>query len=140
MDTQPRIRSEVEGCPVFVTAQILGKRWSILVLQSLMTPRASNGLRFNELQKDLSWISPKVLTQRLRELEAEGILNRIVDAENIPPKVTYNLTHKGEALRGVLTHMQQWGMEHGDKKTEHCLGSGFAHCQGCRGDGQMTRP
>ena len=79
MDTQPRIRSEVEGCPVFVPAQILGKRWAILVLQSLMTPRASNGLRFNELQKDLSWISPKVLTQRLRELEAEGILNRIVD-------------------------------------------------------------
>ncbi|MHA1577647.1 MAG: winged helix-turn-helix transcriptional regulator [Candidatus Thorarchaeota archaeon] len=138
MEDQPRIRSEVEGCPVFITSQILGKRWTILVLQTLMTTRASNGLRFNELQKDLSWISPKVLTQRLRELEAEGILNRFVDAKNIPPKVTYQLTQKGESLRIVLTHMQQWGMEHGGSKTEQCLGNGFSQCQGCRGTGNAV--
>ncbi len=132
MTKQPRIRSEVEDCPVFITSQILGKRWTILVLQSLMTPCASGGLRFNQLQKDLGWVSPKVLTQRLRELEAQEILNREVDATNIPPTVTYKLTLKGEALRGVLTHMQQWGMEYSGPKTEHCLGSGFAHCDGCR--------
>ena len=133
MKKPPRIKSEVEECPVFITSQILGKRWTILVLQSLMTPNAAEGLRFNQIQKDLVWVSPKVLTQRLRELESEEIVTRVVNAKSIPPSVIYTLTLKGEALRGVLTHMQQWGMEYGGRQTTQCIGTGFAHCDGCRG-------
>ncbi len=127
----PRVRKDVEGCPVYITSQILGKAWTILILQSLMPPFAQGGLRFNQLQKDLSWVSPKILSQRLKELALEGIINRNVDASSIPPKVTYTLTRKGEDLRGVLTMMQGWGKKHGGKHGA-CSGQGFDHCDGCR--------
>jgi len=127
-----RIKQDVEGCPVYITSQVLGKAWTILILQTLMVPSAKGGLRFNQLQKDLSWVSPKILSQRLKDLAREDILRRTVDASSIPPRVTYTLTRKGEDLRGVLTMMQQWGVKHGGKKTEHCKGKGFTNCDGCR--------
>ncbi len=128
----PRVKEDVEHCPVFITSNILGKKWTILILQSLMSPRARDGLRFNELQKDLSWISAKMLSQRLSELQEEDILSRSVDSSQMPPHVTYTLTQKGEDLRGVLTMMQSWGMKHGGSNTSKCLGQGFSHCDGCR--------
>ena len=85
-----------------------------------------------EIQKDLSWISAKMLSQRLSELKEESILTRDVDSEQIPPSVTYRLTKKGEDMRGVLTMMQTWGMKHGDNATPKCLGQGFSNCDGCR--------
>ncbi len=127
-----RDRVAVESCPVFIASNILGKRWTILILQSLMRESARLGLRFNQLQKDLEWISPKVLTERLRELETEGILDRNVDASTIPPKVSYKLTIKGQDLRGVLTLMQQWGSKYGGEKTSICMGVGFEKCDGCK--------
>jgi DNA-binding HxlR family transcriptional regulator len=131
-DYQPRVKEDVEGCPVYITSKILGKAWTILVLQSLMAPYARKGLRFNQIQKDLSWVSPKILSQRLKELKQEDIISREVNAEFIPPHVIYKLTRKGEALRGVLTMIQQWGVKHGGQQTKKCLGKGFSHCDGCR--------
>ena len=128
----PRVKADVEGCPVYITSGILGKKWTILILQTLMSPRAKHGLRFNEIQKDLSWVSAKMLSQRLSELQDEDILTRSVDSSIIPASVSYKLTRKGEDLRGVLTMMQQWGMKHGGEKTSKCLGKGFSHCDGCR--------
>ncbi|MHA1934019.1 MAG: winged helix-turn-helix transcriptional regulator [Candidatus Thorarchaeota archaeon] len=126
-----RDRIAVENCPVFVTSQILGKRWTILILQALMMPKAGQGIRFSEIQKNLEWISPKVLTQRLRELEKENVLTRKVDASSIPPKVSYQLTAKGEELRDVLTMMQQWGMKYGSSDPGICNGVNFENCDGC---------
>ncbi len=128
----PRVKADVEGCPVYITSGILGKKWTILILQTLMAPRAKEGLRFNEIQKDLSWVSSKMLSQRLSELKDEEILTRTVDSSTIPASVSYKLTRKGEDLRGVLTMMQQWGMKHGGDKTGKCLGQGFSGCDGCR--------
>lgn len=127
-----RVKKDVEDCPVYITSQVLGKAWTILILQTLMVPSAKGGLRFNQLQKDLGWVSPKILSQRLKDLAREDILQRVVDASSIPPRVTYTLTRKGEDLRGVLTMMQQWGVKHGGTMNEHCKGKGFTHCDGCR--------
>ncbi len=129
---KPRVKEDVVDCPVYITSQVLGKAWTILILQTLMAPQSENGLRFNQIQKDLSWVSPKILSQRLRELTEDGILSREVNAEKIPPRVTYRLTKKGEDLRGVLTMMQKWGMKHGGEKTARCTGDGFSQCDGCR--------
>ncbi|MCK5237933.1 MAG: helix-turn-helix transcriptional regulator [Candidatus Thorarchaeota archaeon] len=129
---RPRVKKDVEGCPVYVTSQVLGKAWTILILQTLMAPHSKNGLRFNQIQKDLSWVSPKILSQRLKDLTSDGILSREVKAERIPPHVTYRLTKKGADLRGVLAMMQKWGMKHGGDISEKCLGKGFSHCDGCR--------
>jgi DNA-binding HxlR family transcriptional regulator len=127
----PRSLDIVEGCPVFVASKILGKRWTIMILQSLMRDSAISGLRFNELHKDLNWISPKVLTERLREMESEGIVQRNVDASTMPTKVCYRLTTKGQDLRGVLTEMQQWGSKYGDE-TSNCTHIGFKKCDVCQ--------
>ncbi|MHA1906957.1 MAG: winged helix-turn-helix transcriptional regulator [Candidatus Thorarchaeota archaeon] len=129
---KPRVKEDVEGCPVYITSQVLGKAWTILILQTLMAPHSKNGLRFNQIQKDLSWVSPKILSQRLKDLTRDGILSREVNAEKIPPHVTYKLTKKGEDLRGVLTMMQNWGVKHGGEITTKCIGKGFSHCDGCR--------
>ncbi|TFG13877.1 transcriptional regulator [Candidatus Thorarchaeota archaeon] len=128
----PRNKEHIETCPVFITSRILGKKWTILVLQTLMTPEANNGLRFSEIQNELSWISPKVLTQRLRELEDEGLLLREVDSSDMPVKVTYSLTDKGQALDSVLIEMQLWGREYGGKEAERCIEEGFEFCHSCQ--------
>ena len=125
-------RESVEMCPVFAASHILGKRWSILIIQVLLRPQAVIGLRFSEIQKELSWISPKVLTQRLRELQESGIVSRDVDVSSIPPKVWYTLTEKGRDLGPALEAMQTWGMKHGGKVVAVCMGKGFEHCHECQ--------
>jgi DNA-binding HxlR family transcriptional regulator len=97
-----------------------------------LRPEASIGLRFNELQKELSWVSPKILTQRLRELQEAEILTRTVDATNIPPAVWYKLTEKGSDLIDTLEAMQAWGQRHGGHVVDSCERRGFAHCRECR--------
>ncbi|MHA2021381.1 MAG: winged helix-turn-helix transcriptional regulator [Candidatus Thorarchaeota archaeon] len=129
---ESRSKEAVMSCPVFLASTILGKRWTILILQALMTSSAKDGLRFNEIHKTLDWISAKVLSGRLKELVVEGLVTREVDAEVIPPSVTYTLTDKGNDLRGVLTLMQEWGKKHGGSQAEECLGPGFEDCQGCK--------
>lgn len=96
-----------------------------------MTPEAENGLRFNQIQRDLDWITPKVLTQRLRELAKQGIVTRTVDGSNIPPKVWYKLTEKGEGLRETLTSMQKWGRKFGEAILAACIRTDFDRCHEC---------
>ncbi len=127
-----RSKESVEMCPVFAASRILGKRWSILIIQVLLTPQAAIGLRFSELQRELSWISPKVLTQRLRELQESGIISRDVDVSSVPPKVWYMLTEKGRDLGPSLEAMQAWGMKHGGKVVAVCTGKGFENCHECQ--------
>ncbi len=127
-----RSKEAVEMCPVFAASRVLGKRWSILIIQVLLRPEASIGLRFNELHRELSWVSPKILTQRLRELQESGILSRTVDASNIPPAVWYTLTDKGRDLKPTLHAMQAWGQKHGGHVVAVCERKGFKNCHECQ--------
>ena len=96
------------SCQVETTLAILGGRWKVLILQQLL-----GGIRrFNELNRALSGITHKTLTQQLRELEAHGIISRKVYAQ-IPPRVEYSLTPLGKTLRPVLTAMHDWAERHG---------------------------
>jgi DNA-binding HxlR family transcriptional regulator len=91
-------------CPRYEHAiQILGKRWTGLLLNALMDgPR-----RFCELTAVVEGLSDRVLSDRLRELEMEGILQRIVYPQ-IPVRVEYQLTEKGHALRPVIEAIHTW--------------------------------
>ncbi|TFG31732.1 transcriptional regulator [Candidatus Thorarchaeota archaeon] len=129
--TTVRTKESAENCPIFIVTKILGKRWAILVLQELLASKNPDGAQFSELNRTLSWISPKVLTQRLRELEKEGILRRRVDTTIIPPHVHYSLTAKGLDFAPILDNMQQWGIKHGGNKTIGCLGEGISSCSEC---------
>lgn len=97
-------KDELPICPVATTVQIIGSKWKLLILRNLM----QRPWRFNELRKDLEGISQKVLTDSLRSMEADGIIDRTVYAE-VPPRVEYALSEIGETLRPVIDAMAEWG-------------------------------
>ena len=84
-------------CPVEYTASLIANKWKIIILRELLTGTK----RYNELTRSVVGISAKVLTENLRELEKDGIINRKVYPE-VPPKVEYSLTKKGEDLKEDL--------------------------------------
>jgi DNA-binding HxlR family transcriptional regulator len=93
-----------QHCPRYDHAvAVLGKRWTGLLLDALMSgPR-----RFCELTALVEGLSDRVLSDRLRELEAEGIVKRVVYPQ-IPVRVEYQLTEKGEALKPVIEAIHTW--------------------------------
>lgn len=98
-------------CPVEYTASILSNKWKCLILRDLLTGTK----RFNELNKSIVGISAKVLTENLRELENDGIVNRKTYAV-VPPKVEYSLSQKGEELKPIIDLMKDFGNKYKDKK------------------------
>lgn len=111
MDTVKKPRYETyiyEACPVEATLELIGGKGKGMILYHLMT----NGtLRFNELKRLLRFITPRMLTKQLRELESCGLVARKVFAE-VPPKVEYSLTERGESLQSILLMLKTWGEEH----------------------------
>lgn len=92
---EPRfLRSDVElrECPVETSMGVLGKKWTILIIRDIGTYRRE---RFHQLLKSLACIAPKVLATRLKELEAEGFLERRVERSRPPKVVRWTLTEKG---------------------------------------------
>lgn len=94
-------------CAVERTLQVIGGRWKVLILRELF----QGVKRFGQLQRALTGITQKMLTQQLRELEADGIVHREVYPQ-VPPKVEYALTPLGETLQPILDVMHQWGNQH----------------------------
>lgn len=91
-------------CPVARTAEIISGKWTLLIIRDLTTGTK----RFSELERSLEGISPKTLSERLSALEREGILSRRTYAE-VPPKVEYSLTEKGQALASLIETMRAYG-------------------------------
>ncbi|MEM6431901.1 MAG: helix-turn-helix domain-containing protein [Deinococcota bacterium] len=91
-------------CTVERAAGVISGKWTTLILRDLL----SGTKRFGELRHSLAGISPKTLTDRLRELEDQGVVVRTIYPE-VPPRVEYSLTDKGQALGAVIQAMAQWG-------------------------------
>lgn len=91
-------------CPVEATLELIGGKYKALILWHL----AEGTLRFSELKKLVAHATPKMLTQQLRELEAQKLVHREV-YPIIPPKVEYSLTELGKSLMPVLVSMRDWG-------------------------------
>jgi len=99
---------ETTTCSVAACAEIIGAKWTALLLHDLSEgPR-----RFSELEHSCAGISPRTLSERLRALEAEGILARHSYPES-PPRVEYELTDKGEALLPIIDAMREFGRDWG---------------------------
>jgi DNA-binding HxlR family transcriptional regulator len=101
MTTRP---AEPIECPVARTADIIGNKWTPLILRDLAKGRR----RFSELERSLNGISPKTLSERLKRLEEAGVIERACFAE-VPPRVEYTLTDKGHALLPVIDCMREFG-------------------------------
>ena len=102
--------SELSECPVNVAAQVIGCKWKILILRNLL----QRPWRFNELKRSLEGISQKRLTESLRALEADGIIDRKVFSA-VPPRVVYSLSTKGRDLLPVFEAMAAWGKKFGNE-------------------------
>lgn len=108
--------SATETCPVETTLDLIGGKYKSLILWHL-----SNGkLRFSELRSRISKATPKMLTQQLRELEAQALIHREVFPV-VPPKVEYSLTETGKSLMPILVAMRDWGADYlRSKNMEPC--------------------
>ena len=101
-------REELPECPVATTVQLIGNKWKLLIIRNLIY----NGeQRFSDFLKTIPAISKKVLTDNLRALENDGIINRQVFAE-VPPRVVYSLSELGQSLKPILDAMMNWGNEY----------------------------
>lgn len=101
---------DLPTCPVAQTLNLIGERWTILLLRDLLLhgPR-----RFQDFQDSLTGVAPNTLSARLKEMEDNGLLFRQFYSER-PPRVEYVLTDKGKSLGPIVRAMQQWGQKHID--------------------------
>ena len=104
------MRKTFTDCPVEYTATLIASKWKVIILRELL----EGTKRYNELTRNVVGISAKVLTENLRELEEDGILSRKVYPE-VPPKVEYSLTKKGNDLKPVVEAMKAYGLKYKDK-------------------------
>ncbi len=95
-------------CSIEKALEVLNGKWTFLILRDLF----EGTKRFGELRKSLCGVSPKTLSQRLKELEDKGILVR-KPYSTIPPTVEYSLTEKGQSLKPIIKAMKLWGAQWG---------------------------
>ncbi|MCZ4279144.1 helix-turn-helix domain-containing protein [Kiloniella laminariae] len=98
------------GCPTETTLALIAGKWKVMVIYWLLKEKR----RFNQLQRDLSGITPRTLGKQLKEMEQDGLLKR-VDYGEIPPRVEYSLTSLGRSLEPILIAMEEWAQLNGEK-------------------------
>jgi len=97
-----------KSCPVARSLDIIGERWTILLLRDLFLqgPR-----RFQDFQESLAGVAPNTLSARLKAMKEHGLIARRVYSEH-PPRLEYHLTEKGKSLGPVLKALREWGRHH----------------------------
>lgn len=98
----------LKNCPVARTLDIIGERWTILILRDLLLqgPR-----RYQDFQDSLAGVAPNTLSARLKAMEAAGLIARKLYSEH-PPRLEYHLTERGKSLGPVLKALREWGQRH----------------------------
>jgi len=99
---------DIPDCPVARTLDLIGERWTILLLRDLLLegPR-----RFQDFQASLPGVAPNILSARLKAMEEGGLIGRQLYSER-PPRVEYVLTDKGKSLGPIVKAMRDWGTKH----------------------------
>ncbi len=92
------------GCSVEAAISLIDGKWKCVILFHLQNGTA----RFNELRRKLPGVTQRMLTNQLRELEADGLIERMVYAQ-VPPRVDYSLSTRGRSLAPVLAALKGWG-------------------------------
>ena len=97
-------------CEIEVTLELISGKWKALLLWNLGNHEV---IRFNEFRRIIPEITQKMLTQQLRSLEEDGLINRKV-YNQIPPMVEYSLSEEGKKLMPILEQMDKWGKNYVD--------------------------
>lgn len=98
---------ELKSCPIETTFRIIGKRWTVLIIREILRGHK----QFNRIMENIEGITPKVLTERLRELEHHGIIRREIVSE-YPIRVEYSLTDTGNGFESVLLSAASFSMRY----------------------------
>jgi DNA-binding HxlR family transcriptional regulator len=122
-----------QACPVAKSLEVVGERWTLLIVRDLLRhPR-----RFQDLQESLAGIAPNILSERLKLMEAHGLIRRSFYSEH-PPRAVYELTDKGRELGVVVGALAAWGSRHVHRGTAlvsadcgHAVQLGY-FCPECR--------
>jgi DNA-binding HxlR family transcriptional regulator len=101
---------EREDCPVAAALEIIGERWTLLIVRDLLRQQTR---RFQDLETSLQGISPNTLSSRLKRLEEAAIVERRFYEEH-PPRAEYVLTDKGRALGPIVLALKRWGETYGN--------------------------
>ncbi|MGH3365996.1 MAG: winged helix-turn-helix transcriptional regulator [Nocardioidaceae bacterium] len=111
MDTEQRtvVERAMKVCPMEVAVAVIGGAWKMTAIKHLH----QHTHRFGELRRAVGPVTPRVLTRQLRELEADGIVERTVYAE-VPPRVEYSLTPLGHTLGDLVDQLDAWGKTYAD--------------------------
>lgn len=104
MSEKPSEAKPGATCAVIDIWEVLGKRWSLLIIKNLSTKET---IRFNELKRALDGISSTVLSERLLELEREGLVTKKIYPE-VPPRVEYSLTAQAKELEVIIKELAHW--------------------------------
>ena len=99
---------DIDDCPVARTLDLIGERWTVLLLRDLLLqgPR-----RFQDFQTSLPGVAPNTLSARLKAMEDSGLVRRQLYNEH-PPRLEYVLTDKGKSLGPVVKALRDWGSKH----------------------------
>ena len=95
---------EAIGCPVAATLDLIDGKWKGVILYHLI----QGPKRFNQLRRELTSVTQRMLTKQLRELEEAGLITRTVFPQ-VPPRVDYALTAEGRSLQPVIEALKAWG-------------------------------
>ena len=107
MTNEPQFDPYDPNCPSRQLVDRIGDRWTVLIIGAL----ADGPARYGELSQSVAGISPRMLSQTLKALERDGLVQRQAFAE-IPPRVVYSLTGAGESLRPVALAVESWARQH----------------------------
>lgn len=105
------MRGKTFNNPVELSLDVIGGKWKMPILWRL----ADRSYRTNELQRSLGTISPKMLTQQLRELEGDGLIERTVHPQ-VPPRVDYSITERGRSTLPIIEALRAWGNRFRDEE------------------------
>lgn len=108
--TSPELEVFIANCPTQRVLETIADKWSVIIIYSLSTETR----RYSQLQRMIEGISQKMLTQTLRKLERDGLVERKVYPV-VPPKVEYSLTPLGKTLTELLREICQWAQVHWDE-------------------------
>lgn len=102
------VKDPCHSCSIEKALEVLGGKWTFLILRELF----KGTRRFGEIRRSLQGVSPKTLSERLKELEKKDIIIRKAYS-TIPPSVEYSLTEKGKSLKPIIRDMKLWGAKWG---------------------------
>lgn len=116
-----------KDCTVYKTADFIGKKWTLLILLEIHKGK-NNTKRYSEVKNSLPGITPKILSARLKELEAHNMVKKTIDASKFPISCEYTLTASGVDFIKIIQDLKEWALKW-NVKNKVCSKTECAHCE-----------